>query len=313
MIHTVFFGTHNLAATVLTALLDAQDITVDLVITQPDRPVGRKKIMTPPPVKVLAEQHDIPVDQPESLTDYDRSKFANYQVALLTEYGIMVPEDVINAFPKGILNVHYSLLPKYRGATPIQSAIRNGDAETGVSIMMLEKAMDTGPVLAQAPYALDSNEMHEKTRMALATLGANLLVDTLPKYLDGSTTPAPQDDSAATLCSQLTRDDGRVDWSQTALQIYNQYRAFTPWPGVWTTWNTSASLSTSSKRLKLLNISVSDVQIHAGSVVVEDGTLYVGTSEGSIKIYELQLEGKSAMDSKTFVNGLNDTNNIIFS
>lgn len=294
MIHTVFFGTHNLATTVLQALIDAPNISVDLVITQPDRPVGRKKVMTPPPVKILASQYNIPLLQPSSLKELDISDW-RFEVATLTEYGVMVPQRIIDAFPKGILNVHYSLLPKYRGASPIQSAIRNGDTETGVSIMLLEKSMDTGPVVATATYDLGPDEMHEDVNAALATLGGDLLVQSLPTYLDGTLIPMAQHDEAATYCSQLSRDDGRIDWTQTAEQIYNQYRAFTPWPGTWTMWG--------NKRIKFLNISISDVQIHAGSVAVNNGTLYVGTAENSIKIHELQLEGKNVMDSKTFVNG----------
>lgn len=296
-IKTVFFGTHDLATTVLQTLIEAPNISVDLVITQPDRPVGRKKILTPPPVKVLAENHGIPVEQPESLQNF-QFPISNLHVGTLTEYGMMVPQSVIGQFPKGIVNVHYSLLPAYRGASPIQSAILHGESTTGVSLMMLEKSMDTGPVLAQAPYTINPDAMLEQVNDDLAHLGATLLVEKLPAYMSGEILPVPQDDSKATLCSQLSRDDGRVNWNKTAQEIYNQYRAFTPWPGVWTVWK--------DKRLKLLNISVSDIQIHAGSVEVEGGIVYVGTADGSIKVHELQLEGKSVMDSRTFVNGFGE-------
>lgn len=296
-IHTVFFGTHDLATTVLQALIDAPHISVDLVVTQPDRPVGRKQVLTPPPVKILAEQHGIAVEQPTTLSELNTDNW-DFEVGTLTEYGVMVPQNIIDQFPKGIVNVHYSLLPAYRGASPIQSAIRSGESTTGVSLMLLEKSMDTGPVLAQASYTISPDAMLEQVNDDLAHLGGALLVDTLPRYLSDDVAPQPQDNSRATLCTQLSRDDGRVNWNQTAREIYNQYRAFTPWPGVWTMWG--------DKRLKLLNISVSDVQIHAGSVEVEGGIVYVGTADGSIKIHELQLEGKSVMDSRTFVNGFGE-------
>ncbi|PIR03136.1 MAG: methionyl-tRNA formyltransferase, partial [Candidatus Magasanikbacteria bacterium CG11_big_fil_rev_8_21_14_0_20_43_7] len=257
-------------------------------------PVGRKKIVTPPPVKILAEKYGIPILQPSSLKELEISDW-KFEVATLAEYGLMIPERIINAFSKGILNVHPSLLPKYRGATPIQSAIKNGDEQAGVSIMLLEKTMDTGPLLAQKTYTLDPDEMYTHTNRTLAQLGARLLVDTLPTYISGDITPTPQDNKQATYCSQLTRDDGRVDWNSAARDIYNQYRAFSPWPGVWTMWD--------KKRLKLLNISLSKMALPPGCAHVEDDILTIGTSGGAIQVHELQLEGKKPMDAKTFVNG----------
>lgn len=305
MIHTVFFGTHNLAVTVLQVLIDDPNISVDLVITQPDRPVGRKKVLTPPPVKVLAEKYDIEVQQPTSLKKFriqnshpsDTSVPLKFRIATLTEYGVMVPQSLIDQFDKGILNVHYSLLPKYRGATPIQSAIRSGDTETGVSIMLLEKSMDTGPVVAKATHTLGQDDMHEDVNAALAKLGGELLVESLPKYLDGTLTPEAQDDDAATYCSQLTRDDGRVDWNESATNIYNQYRAYSPWPGVWTMWG--------DKRVKLLELSAVDEGVSAGKITVDGDTLLVGTTDGSIQVHRLQLEGKKEMEASTFLQGNN--------
>lgn len=294
-IYTIFFGTHDLAVTVLQELIKSEYINIDLVITQPDRPVGRKKIMTPPPVKVFAEKHGIHVEQPRTLKNYNIVKSKDYQIAILTEYGVKIPDKIINTFTKGILNIHYSLLPKYRGASPIQSAILNGDTETGVSIMLLEKSLDTGPVIAQKTYRLYPDEMYENTKIPISKLGVKLLIDILPKYLSGEVKPKPQNNKNATLCHQLSRDDGRIDWNNTTTKIYNQYRALTPWPGIWTIWR--------NKRIKLLKIIPADRKITPGKVETDNDTLYIGTNTSSIKIIELQIEGKNVMNSNIFLQG----------
>ena len=201
MIHTIFFGTNLVATTVLQALLDAPDIMVDLVITQPDKPVGRKRILTPTAVAELASEHNIPVQKPESLKEYPIAQLPSCQVALLADYGLIIPQTIIDAFPKGILNVHPSLLPKYRGATPVPSAVLNGETTTGVTIMQVEKRMDAGPILAQETYELDPNEMAQDALLKLAKIGADLLVEKLPAYLEGKIELTEQHDDDATFCS----------------------------------------------------------------------------------------------------------------
>jgi len=312
MIHTVFFGTNLVAKTVLQTLLDAPDITVDLVITQPDKPAGRKRILTPTAVAELAAAHNIPVQKPETLKDYPLDHLPNLpagqagcQVAVLADYGLIIPQAIIDAFPKGILNVHPSLLPRYRGATPVPSAVLNGETTTGVTIMQVEKRMDAGPILAQATYDLAPDEMAHDALLKLAKIGADLLVEKLSAYLDDKIELSEQNDDDATFCSQFTRDDGHVDWNNTAQEIYNQYRALTPWPGLWTTWD--------GKRVKLLQIKpAANKQGNSGQVSIEGDTLYVGTADGTVEILELQLEGKKAMDVKTFVSGNKDIQNATF-
>ncbi|KKS52049.1 MAG: Methionyl-tRNA formyltransferase [Candidatus Magasanikbacteria bacterium GW2011_GWD2_43_18] len=296
MIHTIFFGTNLVAKTVLQALINAPNISVDLVITQPDKPVGRKQIMTPTAVAELASQHNIPVEKPETLKDFPITKLPSCQVAILADYGLIIPQTIIDAFPKGILNVHPSLLPEYRGATPVPSAILHGETTTGVTIMQVEKRMDAGPILATQKYELAPDEMAQDALLALAKIGANVLVEKLPAYMADEIALQVQDDTEATFCNQFTREDGRIDWGKTTQEIYNQYRALSPWPGLWTTWDT--------KRVKLLKIRpATNKQGNNGQVSIEGDTMYIGTAGGSIQILELQLEGKNAMDVKTFVKG----------
>ncbi|EKD66916.1 MAG: hypothetical protein ACD_48C00677G0002 [uncultured bacterium] len=296
-IHTIFFGTNLVAKTVLQALLDAPNISVDLVITQPDKPIGRKQILTPTPVAELAEAHTIPVQKPETLKEYPIDQLPNCQVAILADYGLIIPQNIIDAFPKGILNVHPSLLPKYRGASPVPSAILHGETTTGVTIMQVEKRMDAGPIVAQKTYQLSPDEMAQDALLRLATMGADLLVEKLPAYLTDEIALTEQHEDEATFCGLFTRDDGRIDWEHTAQQIYNQYRALTPWPGIWTMWN--------DKRIKLLHITPTSLQkdLEHGQIHVESDTLYVGTMDGAIEVQTLQIEGKNAMDVKTFVQG----------
>jgi methionyl-tRNA formyltransferase len=293
-ISTTFFGTHTFASTILQALLDAPNISVDLVITQPDKPVGRKKIMTPPPVKVLAEKHNIKVDQPPSLKVYELGT-RNLELGVTAQYGLLIPPHILDSFPHGILNVHTSLLPKYRGASPIQSVLINGDTETGVTIMKMEEGLDTGPILLQKSIVIKKDDMYLDLDTKLAKIGSQALIEAIPQYIDGSLVPAVQDDAEATHCKQFKREDGKIDWTKTTEQIYNQYRGMHPWPGVFTSWN--------NKRLKLLQIQSVEGDLPAGKVAVEDAKLYVGCSSGAVEVIELQLEGKKPMDVKTFLNG----------
>ncbi|PIR76407.1 MAG: methionyl-tRNA formyltransferase [Candidatus Magasanikbacteria bacterium CG10_big_fil_rev_8_21_14_0_10_42_10] len=304
-VHTIFFGTNLVAKIVLQALIDAPNITVDLIITQPDKPVGRKQILTPTPVAELAEKYTILVQKPETLKDYPIAQLPNCPVAILADYGLIIPQTLIDAFPKGILNVHPSLLPKYRGASPVASAILYGEQTTGVTIMQVEKRMDAGPIVAQQSYKIAPDEMAHDTLLSLAKIGADLLVEKLPSYLEDTIPLQSQHDEEATFCGQFTRDDGRVDWKKSAQEIYNQYRAFTPWPGLWTTWD--------GKRVKLLQISRSSQtkKLNSGQVLIEDDTLYIGTLEGSIEVHELQLEGKNAMNAKTCIQGFKHIDGVI--
>ena len=293
---TVFFGTHEFAVTILDALNRASFVTVAHVITQPDRPVGRKRILQPSPVKVYAQHHELSILQPDTLKKFTFIE-KEIDLAIVAQYGNIIPEPLLY-FPKhNTLNVHTSLLPKYRGASPIQHSIMDGNTTTGTTIMCMDKGLDTGPILAQKAVAIDPDDTYATLSNTLADVSAELLLHTIPPYVAGTLAPVPQDSTKATLCKQLTRENGKVNWLNTAEQIYNQYRGLTPWPGIWTTWNDA--------RIKLITVKPdqSTLSLAPGTVHIKDGILYIACKEGSITISSLQPEGKAVMTTHAFLQG----------
>ncbi len=289
-----FFGTHQFAVTILQALIDAPFIEVAHVVTQPDEPVGRKQVLTPPPVKVLADKYNIPVSQPASLKNFDFESVTG-DLSVVAQYGRIIPKSIIDAPQFGTLNVHTSLLPKYRGASPIQFALWHGETKTGVTIMQMDEGMDTGPILLQKEIDILSDETYLELDARLAKIGAKALLEAIPLYIDGTLEKQPQNNAEATLTTLLTRENGRVDWKKSAQEVYNQYRGLTPWPGLWTMWG--------EKRLKLTDVRPSDVTALPGQVISQNGKLYIGCTTGSVEIRTLQLEGKTAVDAKAFLSG----------
>lgn len=298
----IFFGTDEFATIVLEHLLE-NGIGIAAVVTTPDEPAGRKKILAPSIVKQFAEQKKLPILQPATFDSsiLEQLKKCNADVAVLAVYGKILPPRVLTLFPKGIINIHPSLLPKYRGPSPIKTALKNGDVETGVTIIKLDEEMDHGPVLAQRAVRISPDEKLSELRDRLALEGGRLLSVTLPRYMDDKVPLFPQDDSRATYTKFITKDDGKIDWKKSADEIYNQFRAFYDWPGVWTEWR--------GKRLKLLDVSVAD---NVTSADDEPGKffsfpghadLYVTCGSGYLKIMKLQLEGKSPLTDEQFVNG----------
>lgn len=291
----VFFGTQEFAKTILKSLVQDPEYDVVLVITQPDKPVGRKHVLTPPPVKVFCESEGIAYAQPESLKGYTLPVI-DIDIAVVAQYGKILPKAIIDAPRFGTINVHTSLLPLYRGASPIQSALIDGQTETGVTIMKMDEGMDTGPVLTQQRVAISETATYEQLDTLLADVGATLLLKTLPQYISGIVVPQPQDNTRASMCRLFTREDGEIAWhKKTATEIYNQYRGMTPWPGVWTLWQ--------GKRIKILSVFPHTKILTAGQVFFENNSLLVGTVDGSIEIQHVQLEGKNPMDAHTFVRG----------
>lgn len=297
MTSIVFFGTQEFAGTVLSGLLANSHFRILAVVTQPDRPVGRKQILTPPPVKILALKHNLPIFQPESLKDFNLKKVVGTvpDLNVVAQYGLMIPESIILAPKYETINVHTSLLPKYRGASPIQSALINGETETGVTIMLMDKGMDTGPILAQQEIAIDPDDTYESLDKTMAIIGRDLLLQTIPKYISGETKPKVQDDSKASICKKLDRDSGHIDWTHSAAEIYNLYRGLYPWPGIWTTWN--------NLRVKLLKIKPIEFALAPGHIKTEQKKLFVGSGKGVVEILELQVEGKTVQTAESFIAG----------
>ncbi len=285
-----------------------------VVISNPDKPVGKHQILTPPPTKVVAERHGIEVWQPPKLRDpvlIEQFREFQPEMIIVAAYGKIIPKEIIELPAKGILNVHASLLPKLRGASPIQFAILEGHPETGVTIMQIDEELDHGPILAERSIPIAFRETFETLHEKLSKLGAALLLETLPKWLSGEIAPKEQDHSQATFTKILKKEDGRIDWATSAVHIERQIRAFHPWPGSWTVWN--------KKTLKLLFVRLLDSpSIRAGSleeygsslsrtiagqVMTKDRRLFIGTGDDALEILQLQLEGKPVMDAKSFLNG----------
>lgn len=234
----VFMGTPDLAATVLDKLITSE-YNVVACVTQPDKPVGRKMVLTPPPAKVKAMEHGVEVWQPSSLrTDEALETMRRYEPDLIitAAYGKILPQTMLDIPKYGCVNVHGSLLPKYRGAAPVQWSILNLDEKTGVTIMKMDAGMDTGDILTQAEIAIDDRDHTPDLMNKLAELGASLLIDTLPDYLSGKIQPIPQDADLATVAPPIAKEQGEICWNQPARKICAQVRALSQWPGASTIW-----------------------------------------------------------------------------
>lgn len=238
----IYFGTPELAATILEKIIDANQYEITAVISQPDQPVGRKQILTASPVSLLANQHQIPVLKPTKL---DQSFINEHQdqlsadLYIVAAYGKIIPQTMLDFPTHGAINVHGSLLPKYRGASPIQSAILNGDQVTGVTIMQMDAQMDHGNILTTRQITIDTTETSQSLSIKMANTGADLLLETIPDYLAGQITPQPQDDSQATFCKLISKQDGyfEIDNPPAPAVFDRMIRAYYPWPNVWTRWD----------------------------------------------------------------------------
>lgn len=224
----LFFGTPDVSASVLEALIQA-GYEIKAVITNPDKAVGRKHIITPSPVKVLAEKHNIEVLQPESLKGFT---VPEADIAIVVAYGKIIPQTIIDSFSLGMLNIHYSLLPKYRGASPVEHAILGGDEKTGVAIQKLVFKLDAGPIVAMQELPIDNEVTTPELKQRLTDEGIKLLLETLPKYVSGEITPTEQDETLATHCGKISKEDGEIKLSDPEKEKWLKYRAYFGWPGI---------------------------------------------------------------------------------
>ncbi|MEK7578516.1 MAG: methionyl-tRNA formyltransferase, partial [Patescibacteria group bacterium] len=232
----IFFGTPEFSAIVLDKLISANYIP-EAVICNQDEPVGRKQILTPPPAKVLAEKFNVRVFQPEKLRD--NSKFAEQlknlkpDLAIVAAYGKAIPKTILDIFKSGAINVHASLLPAYRGASPIQHAILNGDKKTGVTIMKIDEEIDHGPIISSVKIQISNEDTLESLSQKLAISGAELLIKIFPDYIGGKLKPVIQDHTKATFAKIIKKEDGKISWLKSAGEIERMTRAFYPWPAAW--------------------------------------------------------------------------------
>src|SRR5262245_35542977 len=297
----VFCGTPQFAVPSLKRLV-AAGFEAQLVVTQPDRPQGRGMQLAAPPVKQAAQDLKLPVIQPEKIKanqDFQNQlKQLNAQAIIVVGYGRLIPPWMLELPPLGNINVHASLLPKYRGAAPIQWAIAQGETVTGVTTMLLNEGLDTGDVLLQKTTEILPEDTAVTLAPRLAESGADLLVETLRGLERGTVRPAPQDHSRATLAPILKKEDGQVDFNRPAIEIYNRWRGFQPWPG--------ASTQFRGKGLKIVatRVAESRPKTSPGELLWEGEKLFAGCGGGSaLELLQLQPEGRKAISAREFVSG----------
>jgi len=298
----LFMGSPQFAIPTLRALLQGYQVVG--VVTQPDRPSGRGRQLQPPPVKVLAQARGLPVLQPASLRSPEAIaalQALRPDVIVVAAFGQILRPAVLDLPPFGCLNVHASLLPRWRGAAPIAAAILAGDETSGITVMRMDPGLDTGPILRQRALPIAPDDTSESLGEKLAQLGADLLLDTLPDWLARKILPQPQDNTLATFAPQLEKEQGHVDWSEPADAIARRVRAFHPWPGTFTTWQGAP--------LRILRASAESASASRGEGALPgtveatpDGPVVV-TGRGRLRLIEVQPAGKRPMPADAFVRG----------
>ncbi|MFC1960577.1 methionyl-tRNA formyltransferase [Chloroflexota bacterium] len=300
MLRIVFMGTPDFAVPALQSLIDQPAYDVVGVITQPDRPAGRGKQLRPSPVKVAAQEATIPLFQPSTLrTPEALDCLTNWQpdMIVVAAFGQILRQNVLDLPEFGCINVHASLLPRWRGAAPIHAAIRAGDAESGITIMRMDAGLDTGPMIAQRAIPIEPTETGQSLHDKLAVLGGELLLDTLPAYIAGDIQPQPQpnDETQITYARQIKKNEGRINWQDSATAIDRLVRAFTPWPGTFTQWD--------DRLLKIKSGTTTSGTARPGEVVNHQGQLAIGTGERLYMPQMIQLAGKKAVNAGDFWRG----------
>jgi methionyl-tRNA formyltransferase len=296
-VRIAFFGTPAPAVPALEALLAAEDVDVAAVVTNPDRPSGRGHKLQPPPVKVVAERAGVPVWQPAKPRErLDDLRGLEVDACAVVAYGSLLPVDVLAAGGRGFVNLHFSLLPAWRGAAPVQHSILHGDEATGVTCFVLEAGMDTGPVLARKQTPIRPGETAGELMERLADLGAPLLVRAVRGLVDGSVVPEPQDHTRATLAPKIAPDDARIDWTAPAEKIERAVRAFNPVPGAHTTFR--------GARLKVHRARPVAGGGEPGAVIrADDAGPVVACGRGALRLDEVQPAGKPRLAGPDFLNG----------
>ena len=298
----VFMGTPRFAQVALEALIERYEIAA--VVTQPDEEAGRGRKATLSPVKATALAHNLPVLQPPKVRQPEvvqQLRDLAPAAIVVAAFGQILPPSILALPAHGCINVHGSLLPRHRGAAPVSAAILAGDSQTGITIMLMDAGMDTGPMLSQASLDIAADDTTASLTEKMGHLGAQLLLNTLPRWMAGEITPQKQDDSQATYTRLLRREDGRIRWTDTAEQIGRQCRAFYPWPGAFALWG--------ERQIKVLQAHPAPAQYPGalpGTVVPLHAQAGVVTGDGVLVLEQIQLAGKRAMPIADFIRGQRD-------
>jgi len=300
-VRTVFMGTPQFAVVILDSLLSSP-YPVVAVYTQPDKPVGRGRELAWSPVKRLATEHNIPIIQPKTLKSEEAvEELASFKPGLIivAAFGHILPQGVLSLSKFGCINVHPSLLPQHRGPSPVAASLLHGEQVTGVTLMLMDEGMDSGPILAQREVGIPPEDTTGSLTQKLAELGAELLLETLPLWLDGELKPQAQDGSQATYSKVITSEDGKVDWHLPAVELWRRIRAYNPWPGCYTWWQ--------GKRLKIHEAAplseAGNAEIGKVIALPQLGGVGVVTGRGILELRQVQLEGKRPMKVGEFVRG----------
>ncbi|OGG87666.1 methionyl-tRNA formyltransferase [Candidatus Kuenenbacteria bacterium RIFCSPHIGHO2_02_FULL_39_13] len=301
----IFFGTSDFAAIILNKLLQTAHCQLAALVTQPDKPAGRKKKLTPPPVKILAQQKNIPVLQPAKLDNNFNQKISALKpnLFIVAEYGNLLPGSTL-AIPKhGALNVHPSLLPEYRGPSPMQTALLNDDRQTGITIIKMDEKMDNGPIINQQESIIDKQDTYTSLSKKLAEQSADLLIKTIPDYINKKIKPKKQKHAQASFTKIIKKEDGLITKNKTAEQVFNMWRAYQPWPGVFI----ESRIKNKELRIKLIKIELTNLMNKKNNpleLFIENNSLYLLCANRTVlKINCLQLNGKKSVDAQSFING----------
>ncbi len=296
----IFFGTPDFAKDFLSKLYLENFFEIIAIVAQPDKKVGRKKTITAPSTKIFAENNKITVLQPENLKDADfinELKKLKPDLFVVVAYGKIIPIEVLDIPKKGTINVHPSLLPKYRGPSPLQAVIAAGDDITGVTIMKMDKRMDHGPIIAQTEVGLDFDETPKSLMKKILKIGAPLLIESIKKIKNNKIELTVQNDENASFCQLLKRDDGKISWDMSSEKIDRMIRAFDIWPGVFVIWSDNS-------RLKIHKAKISNKKLSQGELLIDDNRVFIGTSTKALELIEVQPENKNKMSAIDFIRGL---------
>lgn len=306
-IKTIFMGTPEFALPGFEALIKDTDFEIIGVFTQPDKPIGRKQILSAPPVKDLALKHGLSIFQPEKIkTQTELIKNLAPDLIVVIAYGKIIPQDILDIPLFGCINVHASLLPKYRGAACLNAPILNGDSETGITIMKMDAGLDTGPIIKQIKIALTDHETLENVHDKLANLGAQTLPETIKDFIAGKIKPITQADKKASYVKMLTKEDGRIHWQKPALEIERMIRGLSPWPGTYSLTNENKILKILKVQNKIGKDNSTTEKYHPGHIFLNKDDLAIKCGQDYLIILELQIEGGKALDAKTFLIGHKD-------
>lgn len=295
----IFMGTPDFSLPGLESLIASPELEIVGVFTQPDKPVGRGRLMTPPPIKILAQKHNLKIFQPEKIKlEFENIRDLRPDLIIVIAYGKIIPQNILDIPRYGCLNVHASLLPQYRGAACLNAPILNGDKKTGITIMKMEAGLDTGPILRQSEIKLNGTENLTMLHDQLAQLGAKVLLPTLFDWINGKIEPQTQDEARASYVKMLSKEDGRIDWNKPAEEIERMIRAYTPWPGAFSAWQ--------NKIFKIISVEkeiMENQKLAPGTLFKNQENLAIQCGQGALLILKLQLEGKKIMEAPDFLRG----------